>query len=108
VTPRTGASFVVVDVSSCVVASTEGSRGDEELWLADTAQRRWLSKPRTELAWVPDVLLDHTHALTGSTVTVAAVNGSEVPAGIRLLVTLHGQVPTGYDAFDGPRWAPAA
>jgi hypothetical protein len=57
----------------------------------------------TALAWVPDVLLDHTHTLDHR--TVAAVNGSDVPAGFRLLVTLRGQVPMGYVAFDGPGWA---
>ena len=41
-------TFAVVDVSSWVVASTEGSGGDEKLWLMDFNQRRWLFKPRTE------------------------------------------------------------
>ena len=40
--------FAVVDVSSWGVASTEGSGGDEKLWLTDLDQRRWLFKPRTE------------------------------------------------------------
>lgn len=63
------------------------------------------------LGWVPEVLLSYLSAVRSAgepTVTVEVANGHDVPASFRLLVTLSGTVPDGYDFFSGPEWAPAA
>lgn len=45
--------FVLVDVSSWIVADTESGGGDEKVWLTDPRCSEWLFKPRTEHAgWV--------------------------------------------------------
>lgn len=62
------------------------------------------------LGWVPEVLLSYLRAVRSiaePTVTVEVANGDDVPAAFRLLVTLSGSVPEGYDFFSGPEWAPA-
>lgn len=59
------------------------------------------------LGWVPDVLLDYVstvRSISQPTITVTTVNGVDVPPGFRLLVTLEGQVPYGYEFFSGPSW----
>lgn len=60
------------------------------------------------LAWVPSLLLDYVHVAREHSevpVHVAGVNGDDVPAGYRLLVTMTGVVPRGYEPFAGPMWA---
>lgn len=60
------------------------------------------------LGWVPDLLLDYVHHLRSSgdvTVAVRHVNGPQVPAHLRLLANVAGQVEADYRAFDGPQWA---
>ncbi len=59
------------------------------------------------LGWVPDVLLDYVSAVRSAgnpTLGVTMVNGVDVPAGFRLLVTLEGHVPEDYSFFSGPEW----
>lgn len=59
------------------------------------------------LGWVPDVLLDYVaiaREVCEPSVTVTMVNGMDVPSGFRLLVTLEGRVPDGYEFFSGNRW----
>jgi hypothetical protein len=66
---------------------------------------------RIPLGWVPSVLLPYVHtalAVGATSVRVEKVNDSNTPPGYRLLVTLHGRVPPGYRAFDGPGWEPHA
>lgn len=60
------------------------------------------------LGWFPDVLLDYVSAVRSAgpiDLQVTMVNGLDVPAGFRLLVTLEGRVPDGYEFFSGPSWA---
>lgn len=60
------------------------------------------------LAWIPSVLLSYVHTVRRSAepvLTVAAVNGSDVPPAFRLLVALSGIVPPEYRPFGGPEWA---
>ena len=60
------------------------------------------------VGWVPNVLLDYVSAVRSvgePAITVTMVNGVDVPAGFRLLVTLEGGVPDGYDFFGGSSWA---
>lgn len=60
------------------------------------------------LGWVPEVLLSYLRAVRSvgePTVTVDVANGDDVPAAFRLLITLRGEVPDGYDFFGGPEWA---
>jgi hypothetical protein len=63
---------------------------------------------RIALGWVPSVLLSYVHqALADSvatTVHVERANDSTIPPGYRLLVTLRGHVPPGFQAFDGSGW----
>lgn len=59
------------------------------------------------LAWIPSLLLDYVHALRDHgevDVRIAGVNGDDVPPGYRLLVTLTGTVPPGYEPFSGRDW----
>jgi hypothetical protein len=70
-----------------------------------------VSNAGVALGWVPDVLLDYVSAVRSAgtpTVEVTTVNGADVPAGFRLLLTLEGQVPDGYEFFSGPRWTLAS
>lgn len=63
------------------------------------------------LGWVPDVLLDYLAAVRSvgdPAITVTMVNGVDVPAGFRLLLTLDGQVPDGYEFFGGSSWTLAS
>lgn len=59
------------------------------------------------LAWVPSLMLDYVHEVraTGAMrLVVEAVNGNDVPAGYRLLVTLTGWLPGGSAPFSGDAW----
>lgn len=59
------------------------------------------------LAWVPSLLLDYVHevrATDDAEFRVEAVNGEDVPPGYRLLVTLEGRLPVGFQPFSGPDW----
>jgi hypothetical protein len=72
-------------------------------------QRALLVTPEggVALAWVPSLMLDYVHEVraTGATkLVVEAVNGDDVPAGYRLLVTLSGRLPVGSEPFSGPDW----
>jgi hypothetical protein len=61
------------------------------------------------LGWVPDLLLDYVHTVTGTgphELVVQHVNGPEAPIHLRLLVRLTGSVPAGYKAFSGAAWGP--
>lgn len=60
------------------------------------------------LGWVPDVLLDYLAAVRcvgEPAITVTTVNGADVPAGFRLLLTLDGRVTDDYEFFGGSGWA---
>lgn len=59
------------------------------------------------LAWVPSVLLPYVRAARSTAepaLSVAATKGPDVPPGYRLLVTLRGRVPAGYQPFSGAGW----
>jgi hypothetical protein len=59
------------------------------------------------LAWIPAVLLPYVQTvrpLGEPEITVAGISGPDVPPGYRLLVTLRGSVPAGYQPFSGPAW----
>lgn len=59
------------------------------------------------LAWVPSLMLDYVHEVraTGAIrLVVEAVNGGDVPAGYRLLVTLTGEFRVGSQPFSGDAW----
>jgi len=59
------------------------------------------------LAWVPRLMLDYVHDVRAASpvrLVVEAVNGDDVPAGYRLLVTLTGRLPIGSEPFSGPDW----
>lgn len=61
------------------------------------------------LGYVPDLLLEHLAAVSGTgraSLTVEHVNGPEAPPHLRLLVRLEGATPPGYVAMAGPAWRP--
>jgi hypothetical protein len=60
-----------------------------------------------QLGWVPDALIDYVQtARTQARVSVRVkqVNDADVPPNLRLLVQLHGRVPSGYQPFAGDEW----
>ncbi|MGI9003201.1 MAG: HIRAN domain-containing protein [Pseudonocardia sp.] len=60
-----------------------------------------------QLGYLPDLLLEHLHALQSAgsvTLTVEHVNGPEAPAHLRLLARLDGRAPTGYEPMSSPCW----
>lgn len=63
------------------------------------------------LAWIPSVLLSYVHTVRSAaelSLTVAGVNGPDVPPAYRLLVNLRGTAPRGYQPFNGPEWTLAS
>lgn len=74
------------------------------------AARLILDVGGTALGYVPDLLLEHVVALELAgpvDLRVEHVNGPDAPPHLRLLVRLHGAVPTGYVPMSGPPWEPA-